>query len=313
MHQKRLYVDKQYVTIPEEGLHLSLPGSGQRRSQVNIKTYAKRARFTNQPTPIKDFINFKTMGGNEIILNLENHENLATSELISGMLELGRHDKQYKYNWNNHPITATALQDLKTRIGHMNSKNLLQTALVLDRLQIIDAQAWNLTQTNILRLLHKYKGRDMALFFDLFDKEVLNDEGESYLYLEKAPFSFFERLTSLLPMHIAFMDNERLLRVLEVLVKKELGSERLFVHYIYMRLERTILSFSVSQYCRCVRSLADKGYSEDSTFWHDFMFKYVYFKQKPKNAERVLKPEEAKKIWETLIYLKLKCPDVELL
>ena len=47
-------------------------------------------------------------------------------------------------------------------------------------------------------------------------------------------------------MHIAFMDNEQLLRCLEVLVKKDLGSERLFVHYIYMRLERTILSFTVN-------------------------------------------------------------------
>lgn len=134
MHQKRLYIDKQYVTIPEGGLHLSLPGSGTRPASVNIKTYAKRARFTNQPTPIKDFINFKVMSGNEIILNLENHENMATSELISGLLELGKHDKLYRFNWNNHPITALALKDLKTRIGHMNAKNLLQTAMVLDRL-----------------------------------------------------------------------------------------------------------------------------------------------------------------------------------
>jgi hypothetical protein len=59
--------------------------------------------------------------------------------------------------------------------------------------------------------------------------------------------------------------------------------------------------------------LADKGYSEDSTFWHDFMFKFIYVKQKPKGAPRSFEPFEAKKVWESLIYLKLKCPDVELL
>jgi hypothetical protein len=34
-----------------------------------------------------------------------------------------------------------------------------------------------MVQKNILRLLHKYKGRDLALFMDLFDKEILDDEG----------------------------------------------------------------------------------------------------------------------------------------
>lgn len=65
------------------------------------------------------------MSGNEIILNLENHENFATSELIGGLIELGNRDRNYAYNWNNHPITATALKDLKNRIGAMNAKNVL--------------------------------------------------------------------------------------------------------------------------------------------------------------------------------------------
>lgn len=78
------------------------------------------------------------MSGNEIILNLENHEHFTTGELIGGLIELGKRDRQYKFNWNNHPITASAMIDLKSRIGSMNSKNVLQTAIVLDCLQIID-------------------------------------------------------------------------------------------------------------------------------------------------------------------------------
>lgn len=169
-----------------------------------------------------------------------------------------------------------------------------------------------MTCSHILRLLHKYKGRDMALFMDLFDKDVLDDEGEPYLYMEKALPEFFERITGLLPMHIAWMDNEQLLRTLEVLVKKELGSERLFLHYIYMKIERQVLKFSVDQYCRCIRVLADKGYSEDRQFWQDHMFTYVYERARPKRAEREFDPQNAKKVWDSLIYLKLKCPDVDL-
>ena len=39
-------------------------------------------------TPIKDFINFKEMSSNEILLNLENHKNFASSELVGGLVEL---------------------------------------------------------------------------------------------------------------------------------------------------------------------------------------------------------------------------------
>ena len=41
-----------------------------------------------QRTPIKDFINFKEMSSNEILLNLENHKNFASSELVGGLVEL---------------------------------------------------------------------------------------------------------------------------------------------------------------------------------------------------------------------------------
>ena len=79
------------------------------------------------------------MSGNEIILNLENHDNFTTSELIGGLIELGKRDKNYKFNWNNHPITASALKDVKSRIPIMNAKNVLQTTIFLDSLQIIDS------------------------------------------------------------------------------------------------------------------------------------------------------------------------------
>ena len=45
------------------------------------------------------------MSGNEIILNLDNHENLANSELVSAFLELGKRDKDKKFDRNAHPVT----------------------------------------------------------------------------------------------------------------------------------------------------------------------------------------------------------------
>ncbi len=64
-------------------------------------------------------------------------------------------------------------------------------------------------------------------------------------------------------MHVPFLNNEQLVQTLEVLVSRELGAERLFMNYIYLKIERNILKFSVDQFCRSVRALADKGFSED--------------------------------------------------
>jgi hypothetical protein len=51
------------------------------------------AKVDNQPIPLHDYVNFKKMHGNEIILNLDNVENLRNSELIGGLLELVKRDK----------------------------------------------------------------------------------------------------------------------------------------------------------------------------------------------------------------------------
>jgi hypothetical protein len=80
--------------------------------------------------------------------------------------------------------------------------------MLLDRLVILDQSLWFLTSHHVLRLLHKYKGRDMAVFLDLFDRDFLDDEGEPYIFMEKAQGEFFERITSFLPLHINAMDNE---------------------------------------------------------------------------------------------------------
>jgi len=134
MQIKRIYVQKQSVKVPAQGLSLAFPGSENKAKVVSVKNLWKRARVDNQPTPVKDFINFKQMSGNEIILNLENHTHFVTSELLGGLLALAKHDRNYEFNWNNHPVTAMALSDLKSRIGYMNSKHLIQTCLVLDKL-----------------------------------------------------------------------------------------------------------------------------------------------------------------------------------
>ena len=61
-------------------------------------------------------------------------------------------------------------------------------------------------------------------------------------------------------MHVPHLQPESLLRTFEVLSKHNLGSERLFNNYIYLQIERLVYKFNGPQYCRLLRTLADKGY-----------------------------------------------------
>ena len=61
-----------------------------------------------------------------------------------------------------------------------------------------------------------------------------------------------------------------------------------------------------------VRTVADKQFVEDSVFWHDYVFKYVNHGPNGVEGTRKFTPAEAKEVWESIIYLKLKCPTIDL-
>ena len=63
--------------------------------------------------------------GNEILLNLDNCENLRNGELVSGLIELARRDKNQEFDWNTHAIVLRCMAQLKQRLPRMNSKNVI--------------------------------------------------------------------------------------------------------------------------------------------------------------------------------------------
>ena len=121
----------------------------------------------------------------------------------------------------------------------------------------MDSEVWQLAARHSLRLLHKYKAKELAVLLDLYDADINDDEGEP-MAVRKCEEDLFERVTGIIPMHIKNLSREHLVRVLEVIVKRGLGSERLYRDYLLLKIERNIMKFSVAQYCRIIRALADK-------------------------------------------------------
>lgn len=58
-------------------------------------------------------------------MNLENYDNFSSTELVSGLIELGKRDSKHDHDWNNHPTTVKCVEDYKRRIPTMNAKNVL--------------------------------------------------------------------------------------------------------------------------------------------------------------------------------------------
>lgn len=103
------------------------------------------------------------------------------------------------------------------------------------------------------------------------------------------------------------------MRVLEVLVKRNLGGDRLFQNYLLLKVERTVKNYSVPQYCKLIRLLADKRYTHDIVFWTDYILKYVETEDVQGGVKtKSFKPHDAKTIWDAFIYLKLLCPELDL-
>ena len=67
------------------------------------------------------------MTSNEILLNLDNYENFADSELVGGLIELSARDKHNEFNWNEHPITKKCLEQLKSKQPNFRAKHIVQT------------------------------------------------------------------------------------------------------------------------------------------------------------------------------------------
>jgi hypothetical protein len=112
-------------------------------------------------------------------------------------------------------------------------------------------------------------------------------------------------------MYVRDMTSHELIRTFEVCVSRNLGSERLFMHYFLDQIERHVLRYDVDLYSRMIRAMAEKNFVEDYVFWEKFAFKYVFLNPAT-GLERVFSEMEAKQLWDSFVLLKLKCPVLDI-
>lgn len=85
-------------------------------------------------------------------------------------------------------------------------------------------------------------------------------------------------------------------------MQKKLGDDRFYKEFLFFYAEKKIHSFTLDLYVRLLKLLGSKRYTSDFIFWNNYVFPKIY--TDPLNYK------EAHQIWEALIALKLKCPEL---
>jgi hypothetical protein len=182
----------------------------------------------------------------------------------------------------------------------------------LDRLNINSPEIWDLLATHIIRIIHKFDSRSLANILDIFVPALEESLQDDVVYLDKeiakkqkserCDNAFLQRIVTILPIHVKKLTVPQLVRVSEVCSQRKLGDRRFYKEFLFFYVEKLIKGFNIGQYVRILRVLGDLKYTEDLIFWNEFIFPRIYMKP--------LSQKEAKIIWDALIALKLKCPEL---
>lgn len=283
-----------------------------RPKNLRLRHPPKSGKTVRQPPYRSDFMNFKVMSGNEILLNLENSEFLRNGELVNALHELSKRRNQDQHDWEVHPYTKLAFDQVKKRLPGFTPKHLSQLCMIMDNLNYNNMDFWEGVSKQILFKLHTFDGRQLTGFLDVFVPEVEDEMEDDIVYMQKeiekklkkerANQTLLESIIQIFPAHVKDLTINQLVRVCEVCVQRNLGDERLFKEFLFFYVEKKIKKFSIDQYLKILRVLGEKQYTDDVIFWNNFIFPRIYIE--PFNQT------DAQRIWDALIALKVKCPDL---
>ena len=73
-----------------------------------------------------------------------------------------------------------------------------------------------------------------------------------------------EQIVAILPLHVPKLTPSELVRTIEVLTHRGLGSDNLYNNYLYLQVERKIYQINGNDYCKLLRCLVHRQFFEDA-------------------------------------------------
>ena len=58
--------------------------------------------------------------------------------------------------------------------------------------------------------------------------------------------------------------------------------------------------------------MADKNFVDGYVFWDKFAFRYIFYDPRTDDNVRYFNHDDAKRLWDCFVYLKIKCPSLDI-
>ena len=216
------------VRFPHWKSHIRSQGKLRYNPDLNLKPPVQSAKT-------HDFIDFRTLTGNEVLFNLQNAKHFRPYEYSNAFLVLGtKKGAPVGYEWEKNEFVQTALAEGKRKIPQFTCKVLTSLAHAWGRLGIKDAELWALLETHIVRQFVAIEPRGLARSMVAFSK-VQGCE------------RFWTKTLDMLPVYLQKFDHSDAVRAIESLANKPDVPAELYTNWLYPQIKYHRYKCSPSQ------------------------------------------------------------------
>ncbi|EGR34585.1 hypothetical protein IMG5_006460 [Ichthyophthirius multifiliis] len=241
-----------------------------------------------------DYINFKLLSGNEILLYLEQYKNLRPSELCSALIELSRREGSSDIDWNKHEWVNQTIQHVKQMLPQYSSSVVTYIIIAIQRLKIEDDELWNKIQTQVEKCYPKFNHKAFGYCFIAFlEKE------------NRCTEEFKNKLQELLPIHLHQMTPNHVTQCFELCIQNNLLNEYLFEQHFHMLFWRRNVWFGPENIAKMLTIYPKLNFVDNINFFEDAIFANI-----PKIMNQ-LNENNTKMLIDAINGLQSKYPDLK--
>ncbi|KAL4433386.1 hypothetical protein ABPG74_017490 [Tetrahymena malaccensis] len=245
--------------------------------------------------PTHDFINFKTMTGNEILLNLENYENLRASEICGALIELSKREGHEEINWNEHEWVAATTEHVSKMIPTYTPSVVCYLMVAFQRLRITHEKLWKNLTFAIEKTIHKFNAKSFAYTYIAYLEDTNRSSEE-----------FRKKLVELLPIHLHQMNPNQLTRCFELTFERGYMNEYLFEQHFHVLYWRRNVWFGVNNIIKVLEIYPKLNFVDDCEFFEGAILANI-----PK-VKSQLNEQNTKVLIDAIQALEPKYPDLKL-
>lgn len=237
---------------------------------INIRMklrYIYRPAKNITPTPpTTDFINFKRMTGNEILLNMKNSHLFRNEEVVECLKCFLLIENVMKHDWHEHEYFQMLQKRINTKFSQFTNSQKVQLVRMMTKLKIRDEEFWGVAYKQFQMLYPNLNGKEFGIFYvDLLSRPECPEE----MKIE---------MTKILPRELRNFSKNECVKAFQIVVENDLLNERLWhnhFHIIFWRRPRWIGAHNFS---KVIDGMVKIDYLEEVDWWNDsFLPSIDYF------------------------------------